>query len=77
MTTVNNIINRFTQLYSWLISRQWEREEILIIAVVSLFLLLLILRARRKAKGRTSIPHYEPTNATTIGIRLAHPATRQ
>ena len=77
MTIVNSIISRLTQLYSWLISRQWEREEVLIIVVISLFLLLLVLIARRKAKGRTSIPRYETTNATTIGVRLAHPAARQ
>jgi hypothetical protein len=76
MTIIDGIISRFTQLSSWLISRQWEREEILIIAIVALFLLLLVLRARRKAKISTTryIPHYTPT--TTIGIKLAHRGAR-
>jgi hypothetical protein len=77
MTVVNRIITRLTQFSSWLISRQWEREEILIIAIIALFLLLLVLRARRKAKtGIRYMPHsYVPR--TTIGIRLAHPVARR
>ena len=77
MTVVNRIITRLTQFSSWLFSRQWEREEILITAIVALFLLLLVLRARRKARTRIRYmpPRYVPR--TTIGIRLAHPTARR
>jgi hypothetical protein len=75
MTIVDSIISKLTQFSSWLFSRQWEREEILITAIVTLFLLLLVLRSRRKARIiPRHIPHYKPT--TTIGIRLAHPGAR-
>jgi hypothetical protein len=77
MTVVNNIINKLTQIFSWLLSRQWEREEILIIAIVALFLLLLILRARRKAKTRIRYMPHRYVPRTTIGIRLANPEARR
>jgi hypothetical protein len=65
MTIVDSLISIFTRFSSWLISRQWQREEIFISAIVALFLLLLILRASRKTR---CLPQYTPT----IGIRLAH-----
>ena len=77
MTVVNSIISRLNQFSSWLISRQWERNEILIIAAVALFLLLLVLRARRKAKTRIKYRPHRYTPRTTIGIRLAHPTARR
>jgi predicted PurR-regulated permease PerM len=76
MTVVDSIISRLNQFSSWLFSRQWERQEILITAIVALFLLLLVLRAWRKARTRIRYmpPRYAPR--TTIGIRLAHPGAR-
>ncbi|MCK4816675.1 hypothetical protein KA005_12970 [bacterium] len=76
MTIVDSFISRLTRFSSWLFSRQWEREEILIIAIVALFLLLIVLRARRKARTRIRYmpPRYAPR--TTIGIRLANPTAR-
>lgn len=76
MTIVNSIISKLTQLSSWLMSRQWERNEILIIIAVALFLLLLIIRARRKAKTRIRYRPHSYTPRTTIGIRLVHPTAR-
>jgi hypothetical protein len=77
MTVIDDIINRLIQFFSWLFNRQWEREEILITAIVALFLLLLLLIARRKARTRIRYvpPGYVPR--TTIGIRLANPAARR
>ena len=73
MTIVDSIISKFSEYSSWLYSRNWERSEILIIAIVALFLLFLVLRARRKARVRTRyIPQFTPT----IGIRLAHGGAR-
>lgn len=77
MTIVDSIISKLTQFSSRLFSRQWEREEILITAIVAFSLLLLVLVARRKAKTRIRYipPSYVPR--TTIGIRLANPGARQ
>jgi len=76
MTIVDSIISKFTQFSTWLFSRQWEREEILIAAIVAFSMLLLVLVARRKARSRIRYmpPRYAPR--TTIGIRLAHPGAR-
>ena len=74
MTVVNSIISRLTQFSSWLLSRNWERWEILTIAIVALALVLLVGRAaRRKTRTRTRHIHqYTPV----IGIRLAHRGAR-
>ncbi len=73
MTIVDSIISKLTEFSSWLFSRQWERDEILITAIVALFLFLLVLRTRRKTKTRIRYipPRYAPR--TTIGVRLANP----
>ena len=76
MTVVNSIISKLSQFSSWLVSRQWEREEILITAIVALFLLLLVLRARRKARTRIRYRPHSYIPRTTIGIRLANPTAR-
>ncbi|HUT47301.1 MAG TPA: hypothetical protein VMX36_13535 [Sedimentisphaerales bacterium] len=71
--TVDSIISRLTQYSSWLYSRNWERWEILTIAIVALALVLLVGAARRKARINTRHIHqYTPV----IGIRLAHRRTR-
>jgi hypothetical protein len=76
MTLVDRIVSKLTRFSSWLISRQWEREEILIAVAIALFLLLLVLRTRRKAKTRIRYvpPSYTPRS--TIGVRLTNPAAR-
>ena len=72
--TVDSIISRLTQYSSSLFSRNWERWEILTIAIVALALILLVARARRKTRINTRHIHqYTPT----IGIRLAHPGARR
>ena len=71
--TIDSIISRLTQYSSWLFSRNWERWEILTIAIVALALILLVGGARRKARIKTRpIQQYTPT----IGIRLAHRGAR-
>ncbi len=76
MGIVNSIISKLNQFSSWLLSRQWERQEILIIALVAFSLLLLVLVARRKARTRIRYMPHSYVPRTTIGIRLANPATR-
>ena len=77
MTVVDRIISKLTEFSSWLISRQWQREEILISVAIALFLLLLVLRARRKAKTRIRYRPHRYTPRTTIGVRLANPASQR
>jgi hypothetical protein len=77
MAVVNGIISKLNQVYSWLIWRQWQREEILIIALVASSLLLLVLVARRKAKTRIKYKPHSYVPRTTIGIRLAQPAAQR
>jgi hypothetical protein len=77
MTVVNEIISKLTESYSWLISRQWHREEILIIALVAFSLLLFVLVSRRKARSRIKYKPHSYVPRTTIGIRLAQPAPRR
>jgi len=76
MTIVDSIISKLTQFSSWLFSRQWEREEILIIALVAFSLLLLVLVAQRKARSRIRYMPHSYVPRTTIGVRLAHPSAR-
>ena len=76
MGIVNSIISKLNQFSSWLLSRQWETQEILIIALVAFSLLLLVLVARRKARTRIRYRPHSYVPRTTIGIRLAQPAAR-
>ena len=77
MTVVNGITSKLSELYSWLISQQWQREEILIAAIVAFSLLLLALVSRRKARSRIKYKPHSYVPRTTIGIRLAQPVARR
>jgi len=74
MMTVEDIINRLNQYFSWLSSRQWEELALLLaaIAVPVIVIIVLVLRSRRKVL---------PGNALLrdiIGIKLAdHNKTSQ
>ena len=46
--TVDGIINRLSGYFSWLYYRQWERWELLAIAIVPLVILILMVRAHFK-----------------------------
>jgi len=77
MTVVNGITSKLSELYSWMISQQWQREDILIAAIVVFSLLLLVLVSRRKARSRIRYRPHSYIPRTTIGIRLAQPAGRR
>ncbi len=67
MMTVEDIINRLNQYFSWLSSRQWEELAMLLAAIAALVIVIivLVLRSRRKVL---------PGNALLrdiIGIKLA------
>ena len=66
--SVESFINRLTQCFSWLYYRQWERWELLTIAIMALVLLSLVVRAKRKA--RTEVRQLRE-RSPIIGIRLA------
>ena len=65
---VESLIYRFTQYFSWLYYRQWEKWELLTIAITVLVLLLLLGGARRKA--RANLRRLQE-RSPIIGIRLA------
>jgi hypothetical protein len=46
--TVDGIINRLSEFFSWLYYRRWERWELLAIAIVALVVLILMVRAHLK-----------------------------
>lgn len=77
MTIVDSIISKLTQFSSQMLSGQWDREEILITAIVAFSVLLLVLVARRRAKTRIRYMPHSYVPRTTIGVRLAHPVARQ
>jgi hypothetical protein len=67
--TVESIISTFTRYSSWLYNRNWERWEIVTIAIIALAVVFYIIAARRKARIQTRHTHqYRPV----IGIKLAH-----
>ena len=46
--TVEGIIDRLSGYFSWLYYRQWERWELLAIALTALVVLILMVRAHLK-----------------------------
>jgi len=67
--TVDSIISRLTRYSSWLYNRNWERWEIVTIAIIALAVVFYVIAARRKARMQTRHKHqYRPV----IGIKLAH-----
>lgn len=46
--TVKGITNRLSEFFSWLYHRQWERWELLAIAIAASVLLIIIVRAHLK-----------------------------
>ncbi len=64
-----NLINRLIQHFSWLYHNgQWQRWDLLTIAITALVLLLLAGRAQRK--GSTDVKRMRG-RSPMIGIRLA------
>jgi len=43
--SIDRIINRLSEFFSWLYYRQWERWELLAIAVATLVLFIIIVQA--------------------------------
>ncbi|MFH1717703.1 MAG: hypothetical protein ABIF19_10155 [Planctomycetota bacterium] len=66
--TVEGLTNEITEYARWLYYRQWERWELLTIAIIALALLLLVGNARRKA--RANIRRLRE-RSPIIGVKLA------
>ena len=71
--TLEGIINRLSGFFSWLYYRQWERWEILAIAIAASVILLLIVRAHLKvAANERRLRERSPF----VGIRMAQHGRR-
>jgi hypothetical protein len=66
--TVDGIINRLSDVFSWLYYRRWERWELLTIAIAALVILILIVRAHLKvAANAKRLRERSPI----VGVRMA------
>lgn len=66
--TVDRIINRLTEFFSWLYYRRWETWELMAIAVVAAVILILIVRAHLKvAANEKRLKERSPI----VGVRMA------
>jgi len=66
--TVDGIIYRFSEFFSWLYYRQWERWELLAIAGVVLVILLLMVRAHLKVAANAKRFR---ERSPIVGVRMA------
>jgi hypothetical protein len=66
--TVERITNRLTEFFSWLYYRQWERWELMAIAIVAAVVLILMVRAHLKvAANERRLRERSPI----VGVRIA------
>ena len=71
--TVEGIIDRLSEFFSWLYYRRWERWELLAIAIVALVVLILMVRAHLKvAADAKRFRERSPI----VGVRMAGHARR-
>jgi hypothetical protein len=71
--TVERIINRLSEYFSWLYYRRWERWELLAIAIVALVVLILMVRAHFKvAANEKRLRERSPI----VGVRMAEHGRR-
>ena len=66
--TVDGIINRLSGYFSWLYYRQWERWELLAIAIVPLVILILMVRAHFKVAANAKRFR---ERSPIVGVRMA------
>ena len=65
--SIERLINRLTQYFTWLYYRHWPTWELLTIALTVLLILLLVLRSHQKAKAKR---RHEHDHASIIGKKL-------
>ena len=67
--TIDGIISRLSEFFSWLYHRQWERWELLAIAIATLAILIIIVKAHLKVTAnKKSLRDRSPI----IGIQKAN-----
>ena len=71
--TVEGIIDRLSGYFSWLYYRQWERWELLAIAIVVLAVLILIVRAHFKVAANAKRFR---DRSPIVGVRMAQHGRR-
>ncbi len=72
--TFDGVMEKVKEILFLLYERPWERWELLTIAAgLFVFLLLLVARRRRKARGKTVYAGHVPERTTIIGTKLAGP----
>ncbi len=71
--TVEGIIDRFSGYFSWLYYRQWERWELLAIAVAVMVVLILMVRAHFKVAANA---RRFRERSPIVGVRMAEHGRR-
>jgi len=66
--TVERIINRLTEFFSWLYYRQWERWELMVIAILASVMLILMVRAHLKVVANEKRLR---ERSPIVGVRMA------
>lgn len=77
--TIDSFIRRLDHTFSWLYYKhQWAEWELLVIAIIAMFLLLLILKRQKNAGLRNTNSDQTSQRSPIIGIKLAdHHHNRQ
>ena len=66
--TVEGIIDRLSEFFSWLYYRRWERWELMAIAIAVLVVLILIVRAHLKVAANAKRLR---DRSPIVGVRMA------
>lgn len=71
--TVEGIIDRLSEFFSWLYYRRWERWELLAIAIAALVVLTLMVRAHLKVAANAKRFR---ERSPIVGVRMAEHGRR-
>jgi hypothetical protein len=71
--TVEGIIDRLSEFFSWLYYRRWERWELLAIAIAALVVLILMVRAHLKVAANAKRFR---ERSPIVGVRMAEHGRR-
>ena len=66
--TIDGIINKLSEFFSWLRNRQWERWELLAIAIAASVLLIVIVKAHFKVAANKK---HQRERSLIVGIQKA------
>ena len=70
----DGIIDRLSEFFSWLFNRQWERWELLAIAIAALVILIIIVKTHLKvAANKTRLRERSPI----VGIQKTNRKRKQ